>query len=210
MLEPLYQRGTRIEGYFPDNYFDSISKETETKLSMEVLDYFNAKLAPWKIKSFPIKPEHFIILEEEFVGNVGDYMETEKFSERFIRGFERHKMIKTLGFLFPHHNLAFILDYKLRYTQTNLELEKLGYKIVYKNRRNSRGDFLYSCQWNDENKIEFLKVLRSREYPEIRALDSRAEQIISILKENINSDIYQFAEFIPKESSCNLANLRGS
>ncbi len=192
--------GTLVEGNFSFEEFESLAKETNDSLTTQVDGFFNNLPAKYQLHVFPVNRFNFMILDETFIGSVREYLKG--WPERTIKTYEQYKPYTKSAFLFPHHNLAFVFN-DWRFNELNEQcgiqkkLEQLGYKIVFKRRKTSRGGDLFSEIWEKENMNEFLRIIRNPEY-EVKVADKRANQIIDLVHENIGAESYTFAEFIPK------------
>lgn len=199
MFEPLYREGTAVEGYLTKQEYETEIKRINETISKTTERFFNALPAKYNLKATSCFDKTFIHIEEEFIGNVRDYLPKERWSEKQIKMYERYPIIYFSSIVFPYHNMIFVLD-DHRFDKLDIEnnLKSLGYSIIYKRRKTTKGKYLDSTSWLKENQEEFLRELRSPLNKEINAFDYRTRQIMTLLNENIGSNSYQFAEFIPK------------
>ncbi len=193
-------KGTLVEGNFSRQEFDKLAEETNERITTQVNGFFNNIPAKYNLHVFPVNRFNLMILDETFIGSVREYLKG--FPKRTIKTYEQYKPCTKSAFLFPYHKLAFVFnDYRFKDLdeQCNLQakLEQLGYKIIFKRKKTSRGRDLFSEVWEKENINEFLRMIRNPEH-EVDAADKRAKQIIDLVHKNIKSEFYTFAEFIPK------------
>ncbi|MBD3252497.1 hypothetical protein GF386_02095 [Candidatus Pacearchaeota archaeon] len=199
--EPSFSRGTAVEGSLSPGEYSEELERLKDSISRPVRGFINGKRSyKWQVVVTPLKSKDFYYLEEQFKGSIREYLDG--WSEREIRRWERgsYKIKNHLGYIFPHHNLVFLFS---EYTLKDMsflqeEFENLGYKIVLKRNRTSRGRSLYSEQWSLENHDEVLRMLRDPENSEINAADSRAQQIVDLVHGSIGAETYNYAVFIPK------------
>ncbi len=205
---PSYCRGTAVGGRFSVEEFNALIEEAKGRLSVEVDTYFNSRPIKGNLKVFPIRDERFMRLEEEtpFPANIRDYLEgwSESEIKRYERQHNRYKtvMMRDVALLFPHHTLAFVLDnhaFKRIDEQCGLQgrLESLGYKVAYKRKETSKGGWLGAVDWKKENKDELLLTLRNPQL-DFGSADSRAQEIVNTVNENVGAQAYTYGIFIPK------------
>lgn len=185
-----YTNITDISGNLPKEELRKSAEKPQEKLQDKVEGFINSISTEFRLRVVfsEYSESSLLVLDKSFFGKISDFVQGED-KKKWIRWESMHKRYKdspsfshTLAYLFPHHNLALLLNKWVfdEHPEFLTDLIDLGYVPVEKNVRRSGSDM-----WGNENKLEVIAALRSKEHPGLRAIDSRANEILNMLTYNL-------------------------